>query len=262
MKHYLKIFIKTGEISLQNLFEYRADLVVVSIFKLIESITAFIIVFITADLTKEISGWNVPELLLISLTFSLSTGLISFLFMPGLKYFEENLNWGNIDGYLVKPLDVQFHASLSNWDWTQIFRIAGSVIGITWVISKYNLSINLFSSIEYFTLVAISSLLLYLIVFLSIIFILMAGRINNADYLAVLLWEPGRWPTTIFNDLLKIFFAVLIPLFFAATVPVGVLTGKYNHFYLLAGSALTVSFIFISRKILTLGLKKYSGAGT
>mgnify|MGYP001599453448 CR=1 FL=1 len=261
MNRYLKIFFDLGKFSMMGAMEYRANVLFTGSFKLIESIASFVIIFLLVSLTSGIAEWSKSEVLLISLTFTLTTALTAFFVLLGMKQFAKELNIGNIDRYLLKPINTQFYASLSQWDWSQVFRIIGSIFGICLVIRGLNYSLPLINIAAYIILVFTSVLTVYGFAFIIISLVLFSGRIRNIDYLAMILWEPGKWPTSVFSGFWRIFFSVVIPVWFAATVPVGILTGKYSFSVLVGAMFFTLLTILLSNFFLNFGIKKYSSAG-
>lgn len=242
--------------------EYRTSFLVTGFFRFIETATGFIMIIIFIQINSGLAGWSSVQVLLISLTYTLATSLAAFFLFPGLKQFANSLNTGNIDNYLIKPLNIQFYASFLQWDWTQIFRILGAVGVLTFLLLNRLDNLNIFSLMSYILLIFVSSTILYGIVFSTISLVLHTGRLKNVTYLAQLLMEPGKWPTSIYPGLLGIFFTFVIPVWFAATVPVGVLTESYGKDILFLALFMALVILFISNKILTTGIKKYSSASS
>lgn len=242
--------------------EYRTSFLITAFFRFIEAVTGFAMIIIFVQINSGLGGWSGVQVLMISLTYTLSTSLAAFFLFPGLKQFANGLNTGNIDNYLIKPLNIQFYASFSQWDWTQIFKILGAVGALTYLVLNRVDNLNIFSLSSYIFLIFVSSTIMYGIVFSTISLVLHTGRLKNVTYLAQLLIEPGKWPISIYPGIVGIFFTLVIPVWFAATVPVGVLTESYGKdaFILAIFAALVI--LFVSNKILTTGIKKYSSASS
>lgn len=261
MKRYVEIISELGKMSLMNSLEYRADLLVVGIIKLAESATSFIILLFIFKQVNEIAGWNSTEVLLINLTFVISTSLTSLFLMPGLKQFAQELNDGLIDKYLVKPVNLQFFASLAKWDGTQIFRLIGTLVAVIYMVTTSFKGLTLMTMLEYMLTIFLSVVFFYCFTFTIICSIFFLRRLYNVDYLAAILWDPGKWPISIFKGAWTIVFLTVVPVGFAATVPVGVLTGRYGILSVMAGILLAGVFMILSNRVLALGIRRYSGAG-
>lgn len=261
MKRYLRIISHLGKMSVMDTLEYRADFLVIGFFRLLESATSFIILLFIFNRVGRIAGWGATEVLLVNLTFVISTAITSLFLMPGLKQFADELNEGKIDKYLVKPVNFQFFASLARWDGTQIFRLVGAVLAAAYLILTKIGPISLMALFEYKIVILLSVIFFYCFTFSVICSVFFLNRVYSIDYLADTLWDPGKWPTSIFKGIWGIVFMTVVPVGFAATVPVGILTGRYGWRWVLAGIGLAVAFISLSNRILTMGLKRYAGAG-
>ncbi|KKT72902.1 MAG: hypothetical protein UW69_C0077G0015 [Microgenomates group bacterium GW2011_GWA2_44_7] len=247
--------------SLMNSLEYRTDLAVVGIFKLLESATSFIILIFIFNQVKQIADWDRTEVLLVNLTFIISTSITSLFLMPGLKQFARELNDGVIDKYLVQPINLQFFASLAKWDCTHIFRLVGAGVAVVYLILTQLDGITLMAILEYNLMIFLSAIFFYSFVFILICSVFFLNRLYNIDYLAAILWDPGKWPTSIFRGMWGIVFMTIVPVGFAATVPVGVLTGRHGGIFVVAGVLLAGVFLIISNKVLAAGIRRYAGAG-
>ncbi len=260
MKRLFKLFLSFGKISVIESLEYRSNFITSGLFSLIQAVATFILMVILMDRVSNIAGWSSYQVLLISLTFILVNAITNSLFMTGLKQFSEDLNRGNIDKYLVKPIDIQFHSIISRWDLSEIFRISGSLIAIYYVLRLLHSSEILL--VTYFISVGLSCLLALLFAFSVICLVFFFGRVRNITYLVSILGDNGKVPTTVFKGAWGIILSVVIPALFIATVPVGILSGKYSWSFLLWEIILIAVFFVFARTLLKLGLKQYSGASS
>lgn len=261
MGRYLKLFIQLGKISVMSALEYRTDFWVKGGFKVLESAVGFLIIVFLFSRIDEIVGWNNYQVLLISLTYTLTAYLGAFFILPGLKQFAKDLNRGDIDKYLTKPVNLQAYATLSWWDWSQAFRIVAAIIGIMVIVNRFAISISFSQLAAYLISIIVSIFLLYSFAFTIISSVLWLKRVRNIDYLAIILWDQGKMPTSIYGTVFKIVYATIIPLWFAATVPIGVLTGKYSLFIAVYGVILAGISLFVSNLFLKYGIRRYTGAG-
>lgn len=245
-----------------QVIEYRADFFVNAIVKMAESVAGLLIIILITNISNGIAGWTPSEVMLINLTFTLTTVLSSFLFISGLQRFSESLNKGNIDRYLYLPVDLQFTSMMSLFDWSQIFRIIASILLIIWVIVKFNISVNIGNIFLYIYLILISTLIMPLFVLIITSSIFWFNRVRNIHLFGVILLEQGKMPTEIFKGLWYIFFSTIIPLLFVATVPVGILTGKYSLYFVSYATLIFIVLFVVSRKVLSLGVKKYTGSSS
>jgi len=261
MVKFLKIIYKFGQISMLMDMEYRANFVTTGVIKLIDSATSLAIVVFLLATVNSIAGWSAGQILLMSLTFTLSRSLVHLVFSLGVNQFNDDLNRGDIDKYLCKPINLQFYVSLSHWDWSQMFRIISSIGAITFVCWKYALFMTWESITFYIFSILIAAIMHYCLGFIFVTSILFINKARNVDQLSETLWSLGRWPVTIFGGLWKYVFITFLPLAFAATIPVGLLTRVYPAYVLAGGFIVAMCFVFFSSKFLEIGLRKYSGAG-
>jgi ABC-2 type transport system permease protein len=262
MRRILRLFFRYALFSIMTALEYRSDFIITAIVRFLESAVSFLVILLLFRQITSLSGWTAPQVLLINITYSLGTGLICFLCKNSLKQLAESLNKGNIDRYLVKPIDFQLLASLGGFDWTQMFRIIFSTITVIWLLIQYSIPVTILSGVLYLILIIISSFIFYCLAMTTTFLTFFVGRINNINYLPYLFWDFGKVPTTIYSGMLGVIFSVFIPVITAATIPVGVLVQKMSPFFVLHSLIAALIMFGLCRLVLVTGLRRYSSASS
>lgn len=262
MRRLFRLITRYTLISAMATLEYRFDFFITAIVRLMESATSFLVIILLFSQINSLSGWSAPQVMMISITYSLSTALEYFLAKNSLKQLSENLNQGNIDRYLVKPIDFQLIISLGGFDWTQIFRFLFSVVAVFWLAFHYSFAITFGSCLLYILLIVNSAFIFYCLSTLIILLALYFGRIRNIHTLPYMFWDFGKFPTSIFQGFLGLVFSVIIPVASAATIPVGILVHKYSFLSILYIFLVSAIFFFLVRLSIHFGLRRYSSSSS
>src|SRR6266702_5494352 len=127
MRHYIKIYFTLLRLSWLSLIMYRANFINSIFSTLIWSTLTMTTMFLITSHSSSVFGWSRNELLLLSAIYNVFIGLFNFFFKYNFKQFVNMVNLGQLDGFLVKPLDSQFLISFWQMNFTGMVR---SVFGV------------------------------------------------------------------------------------------------------------------------------------
>jgi ABC-2 type transport system permease protein len=262
MLRYLKITFHFWQTSFMQMAEYRGDFFTSALLHLLESVVSLILIGIIFTHVSAIGDWNRYQVFLLNLTFTLTTSLTYFLFVYANDDFAEDLNKGNIDKYLTKPIDIQYQSSFSKLHWHSIFQIVGSFIAICYILFHSSLHFSLGSFLSYILLVVVSVICYYSINYIFVLTIFLGGRISNIGILPSALWDLGKMPTSIYGQFSQILLSTILPVGLAATVPVGVLTQIISPAWTFIAITISLIFLVLSRLMLLFAIRNYSSASS
>jgi ABC-2 type transport system permease protein len=216
--------------------------------------------------TTKVGGWEAyPYLFFLGCYYSLE-GLIETLFLENAIDFADMVRTGNLDFYLLKPIDEQFLVSLRKIDWSTATKIplGGAIItfalvGIGWTFDAGKLIgfLALFAcgaALTYSFLLTLSSMSVWLV------------RNENLTEWWWLFSTLMRYPRENYNYgwSYPLYFVCwyIVPVLLVINVPADVMVQAVepaNIAYLVAAAAL---MLYFSRRFFFYALRSYSSASS
>lgn len=254
-------FIKT---SLQNEMAYRFNFfinILNSILGLLSGIGGLLILYANKE---SLNGWGVNETLALVGIYMIIQALKELFIGPSLDTLAGmggEIESGNFDFTLLKPIPVQFYISLRNWSLWSIFDIIIGIGILCSAIFKLNLQFTPERIIIFIISLVSSQVIMYsfMLIFSSIAFWYRG---------TFLLWiwndlmQTGRYPVSIYPGFLKQILTWIIPVGFMVTVPAEIFIGQEDSLMLLGGVILAALLFFISSVFFKVSLRKYTSASS
>lgn len=264
----LQLFIHYSRVIIKSWFQYKVDACLRSLAVFLRESAGIIIVYLMLMKFETINGWNINELMFL-FSFIFFTYGIFILFFTGFRDFENLVNKGTFDRFLLRPRGLIFQIIASNADWFAaighgglgllLFIYSANSIGVDWTLLK----------VLYISFAIISGVLIQGALFLfiaSLSFTLV--KTNNIK--EVLYWNTRKfagYPITIFHSIVQFLLIYIVPFAFVNFFPAQFILRKadmlqfsitYIYIAPLVGFLLyTLSYIFWR-----FSLRYYSSTGS
>lgn len=211
----------------------------------------------------NLGGLNQNEGILLYSIFSLLYALSLMIYVTGIKHFLwSGLRMGELDYWLVKPLNPQFLANFSFPNTEQIPLIlleAGLFFRQLYLVRA---QVTLFSLLVFLASIILASLILY---FTLSTYQTLGFYATKAPQVVEILDKAtdfANYPTSIFPNLVKITLFTLIPIAFTAYVPTLFLLNRGNLWLFLSEIVLLIILYYLNQFAWQAGLKRYSSASS
>jgi ABC-2 type transport system permease protein len=247
-------------IAIANELQYRSNFFL----QLAQSATALVVGLVGLQLvfsqTAELAGWTAPELLAVLGVYMVMGGVIHAYIQPNMLRLLEEIQAGNLDFALTKPVDGQVIISLREFHfWSLVDGILGLVVlGVA--VHQNQGQVGLGQGLAFVAALVMGAVILYcfwLILSASAFWIIRVGEIVE---LFEGVYAAGRWPIGIYPKWLRFSLTFLIPIAFAVTIPAEALTNRLTPLTLLGTFGLTILMVALARLVWFLGARHYSGA--
>ncbi|MBT4277395.1 hypothetical protein HOD96_01470 [Candidatus Falkowbacteria bacterium] len=261
---YFKIFLHLQKIGLMSRTAYRANFFIIIFAVLIQASFSLIFIKVVFGFLNNISGWNYYEALVIVATYLIVEGLMWVLFGQ-FNTIVKQIQQGELDGLIVRPIDTQFLVSVWRGDSEDIVRIITGLGVIVYALNNLNLTLtqitvnSFFYIFMLFNALVITYSLAVLFKTISIWTIEARAFFHLTDSFS----RMSQYPTDIFyHKIVQTIATVIIPLFFMATVPAKILTRGFDLKIVLSSFIIAGVFFYISRKFFQFALTKYESASS
>lgn len=259
IRRYFWLIIKILKYSLIGSLEYRFQTVVRIVRMFIESFTVLFIISTFFQKSQTVAGLSADTVILTYAIFNLIWATLYFFISDNLIDLGDVIRKGDLDFFLIKPVDIQFMISSNQMHPQNIVRMLIGIVIALYAVSSAQISITPLYFII-FTMTAFSSLLIgySLLLFISIFSF---WTFSNEIYeLANTSFSMARYPLEIFpKNVVTIM--TIIPMIFISTVPSRVLLGHVDYLTFIAPLIAVITFAS-SRYFLFFALKRYSSASS
>jgi ABC-2 type transport system permease protein len=217
--------------------------------------------------TRVVADWSEPEYLFFVGCFFALSGMIEALFLENCSAFGELVRTGDLDFYLLKPIDEQFLVTCRNIDWSTVPNVlmGAGIMGIAlhqlgWVFDPVRL-------VTFLVMFGCGTAMAYsFLLFLTSASIWMV-RNQSLYELWWLFTSLVRYPREIFTrswaSPLGIFFTFVIPILLVVNVPARIMVKKVFDLRFMAFMLVTtVVLVYASRRFFQYALRRYRSASS
>lgn len=266
---YFRLFLALARFSLARELAFRANFIAkvsVEILWLFILLAFYQTVFAR---TSIVAGWTESEYMFFVGCYFAVEGLIETLFLENCNEFSDLIRSGDLDFFLLKPIDEQFLITSRNIDWSTAPNvIMGTVVMVLALVQMdwaFDLGrIGLFVATFGCGLALAYSFLLVL-TSTSVWFI----RNQSLFEMWWLVTSLMRYPREIFKGtwsspigFLGMFFTFIIPVMVVTNVPASVMVKVLNPWLVAFGLLATVVALAGSRRFFRMALQRYQSASS
>lgn len=257
----ISLYLSLLKISLKEILIYRIDCIAGIFSQLVVQVVSLIFIFIVFQNTENIAGWNFEQILLLYGVTRVSIGISGYCFDALYDIGPKYIRNGEFDKILLRPV----HPLISIIGASKEFEsLADFFIGLG--ITVYML---------YTLAIPITVLLIFKIIFFSIIGALIIGAINTIFSITSfwtyrsneIIWSFYRiytfteYPIDIYNVFIKILITIILPFAFVAYYPTMDYLGL-NHYMIYLSPIIAIILWVIAIKLWNMALNKYRSTGT
>jgi ABC-2 type transport system permease protein len=266
MRRYLRLILALGRYSLLRELAFRTNFVAkISVEVLWLGILILFYQTVFSKTTK-VAEWSEAEYLFFLGCYYALEGLIETLFLENANEFADLVRSGDLDFYLLKPIDEQFLISCRNIDWSTAANVVMgaalmiiALVQMDWVFDPLRLAL--------FVLLFLSGLGLAYSFLLMLTSTSVWFMRNQSLYeLWWLFTSLMRYPREIFDNswayLLGRFFTFVIPVLIVVNVPASVMVKAFDWRTLMAMFLANVVLLVLSRRVFKAAMKRYRSASS
>jgi len=257
MKKYLKIWLKTTNLSLQSHLATKGASLMYIIGKIIRFFFFVFLLVVVMGEKESLAGYDLGQIIIFFLIFNF-LDMIAQILYRGIYHFRPQIISGQFDLTLVKPANPLFLILTADTDLLDIPLLLIVLI----MLLKQNIKI------------VFPNLLMFLIVLISAFVIITAIHIFTASVGIIttevdhIIWVyrnlslMGRVPVDIYIDSVRFLLTFITPIALIFTFPAKALLGFLNWSLVLYSLLFSIVFIFCSLKLWHYALKQYSSASS
>lgn len=258
--HSLGVTLVHWRLGAQYEVQYRMNFALQLVESAVRLVTGVVAIQLVFGFATDLGGWSEPELLAVLGVHLLLGGILSTFVIPNMFRFMFEVNEGELDFALIRPVDSQLFISTRQIRFWNVVDIAVGTVVLGWALAGLQGDLAFFEIAVFAGSLVCGALILYSI---WIAFTTTAFWLIDVDEMANLitgLYDAGRWPIRVYPLWLQGALTVVVPLGVAITVPAEALTGRLTWQAMSSLILITAVALTASRAYWRYGVKNYSGA--
>lgn len=211
----------------------------------------------------NINGFSSDEFLIFAGTFIILTGFHAGLFMVNFLSIRTLVREGMLDFFIVKPISLQFMATLRRSDFGLFLTdVTAGIIIVAIGIFKLNYSLTLIQILGYIMFIACGVVIGYSLFLIPQILSFWFINTTAIGETFNSFWDINSVPMVVFNEFIKNIGIFIIPIFVVTNFPAIFLLDKMNHLYFVWGLIAPIATFTLTRLFWMFAVKNYSSASS
>lgn len=262
--HYLRLVRRFVVVAFANVLAYRVNFWISLLHSALNLGTGVLGVVVLFGQVDAVRGWDLAStlaLLGVYLTLGALRGLFIGPSLESLAGMDGQIWTGQFDFTLLRPVDVQFLASVRHWRPLALIDLVLGLGVLGTAIVRLRVALEL---------AHLAAFLVTLVAGVTILYAILLA------FSALVLWSPGflftwlfnalfrlaRYPVGLYPGWLRLVLTWIIPVGIMTTVPAQALTGSLS-IAMLVGSICVALVAFVgSSALFRIGLRRYSSASS
>lgn len=212
--------------------------------------------------TESIAGWSEGEAFVLAATCYLLDAVIGTLFWFGLTELPTMVRQGTLDFVLFKPIDSQFWLSMRRVNLDQLGSLFGGFALMGYALYQLDTIPSGLNVLLYFAMTFWGIVIYYSFHFMMMTLSIWFVRVDNLWVLSDVFVQIGRFPTDVFDRILRRVFTYVLPVAFLATIPAKALLGKSDIGFLSFAALWAITFFVVGRYFWRFALRSYTSASS
>jgi ABC-2 type transport system permease protein len=216
--------------------------------------------------TEKVADWPREQYLFFVGCYFALEGLMETFFLSNCSEFADLIRTGDLDFYLLKPIDEQFLVTCRNIDWSTVPNILMGVGVMGYALDQMSWPFDLTRALQFLGLFFCSVILAYC--FLLILTSASMWFMRNQSLFEVwwLCTTLMRYPREVLArgwfEPVSRFFTYVIPILLVINVPAQAIVGLLDAELVLYMIAATVVMVLVSRRFFKFALARYRSASS
>jgi ABC-2 type transport system permease protein len=259
---YLRLWLSFLKYSWMADMEYRTNIVVRvfgEFFWYGVQLSVFEVLYLHAD---KISGWDIHDMRVFMGTLFVSDVIYMVLLSENVDNMWSIVRRGDLDLYLVKPVNAQFMVSFRKVSVSYIANFILCLGYLAWAIANLHQPISAIQILSYSVLILFGVVVMYALRFMFITVMVAFQDAGQIQFIWHQLHRLATRPDVLYPRYLRFFVLILFPVGFMASVPSRILVEGLRPELLIGAPVVSLTLLYLSNRAWEGALKRYSSASS
>jgi len=212
--------------------------------------------------TKVLGGWDMEQMMVFISAFLVIDAISMTVFANSLWELPQNINKGNIDYHLLRPVSSLFMLSVRDFAADSCVNLFMAFSILIWSLYSYSGEFNGMLVLTFLVLVFFGALLRYLV---RMVFIIPTFWFHSGHGLEMIFFNLNRFierPDRIFKGMVRLILTTVVPFSVMASFPARLLLDGFSISILLHFIVVFLCFTVFISWFWNRGLRAYSSASS
>jgi ABC-2 type transport system permease protein len=266
MTRYLRLFVAFARFGLATEMAFRANFLVKLIVEILWLGILLVFYWKLFENTSSIGGWNRSEyFFFVGCHYALG-GIVETFFLTNCIEFAELVRSGDLDAYLLKPIDEQFLISCRWIDWSTLPNVAQGIVIMTIALAAMDWNFDPLRFALFVVVFACGCALSYSFLLMLASMAVWLVRNQNLMEMWWLFTTLMRYPRGIYEGTwarpFGLFFTFVVPVLVVVNVPADTLIRAFEPHFIVWTMIAAVGMLVVSRRFFRRALQSYRSASS
>ena len=257
---YLRIWMLFIKTALIREMEFRGNFFSWMVINLLWMAFTLVFFWVLYGHTDSIAGWGVSELLTLLGVYYLFEYFVWTFGYPNLGRISRYINTGELDFFLLKPINSQFHVSLRRMSPHNSASLIPAAALLVTGLRGLGVSPDPVSLLTFAVLFAAGVLIFYALWFMSVTAVFWMQRGQNIQELFLVTLQAMRVPSEVFGLLGQFVLTFVVPVAMVTMFPTRALMGTLRPELAVAMVGVALGLLWVSGWWWRFALRRYDGA--
>lgn len=262
MKRYWRLWTSFLKISWMADLEYRVNIVMRIIGEFFWYTLQLSVFEVLYTHTNTIAGWDVQSMRVFMGTLFVVDVLYMILVHENMEGMWSMVRKGDLDLYLVKPVNSQFMISCRKVSVSYVTNLILVLAYLGWAIANLKQPVSALQFVLFPFLIVCGVVICYSMRFMFATLTVVLQEAGNIQFIWYQLYRLATRPDPIYPSFLRTAVLTIFPVAFLASVPARVIIEGVNWTLLIASPLLAIGLLFLSNYLWESALKRYASASS
>jgi ABC-2 type transport system permease protein len=263
---YFRLFLAFARIGLAQEMSFRANFLVKLSVEALWLAILLLFYHLIFSHTRAIAGWDLNRYLFFLGCYYTLSGLIESFFLENCTNFAELIRSGDLDMYLLQPIDEQFLISCQRIDWSTLPNVLQGIGVMIYALTAMHWTFDLARVLVFVLLLVCGTALAYSFLLILTCTAVWLVRNQNLMELWWLLTTLMRYPREIFSTTwaspMAWVFTFVVPILLVVSVPANTMVRSFEGWFVALTVVASVVLLLVSRWCFRRALRSYRSASS
>lgn len=260
LSRYFSLYKAIFKINLSREIQFRGNLLVDNLVTVFWATSAVLYYIFIYQHINHVKGWELGQSLSLIGFYLLFNSIFKSLIELNFSFLPRLVYRGNLDFFLLKPVNTQFLVSLSRFSLRSFLRMFAGLGILAWAYFNYHLSLSWLNIAGILLAMTLGLVIIYSFWFMTMLLIFFLGNLENLYFLFMPIFQVSRVPINILPLSIELVFTFIVPLVFISTVQAQIFWGLIPWKLLLFGINAAIFLLWLSHLLWRMSLRTYTSA--
>jgi len=228
----------------------------------VQLVLSLVPVLLLFGYTDEVNGWSGGEVIALGGIYQVVFAILAITVETNMARFSGNVQEGDLDLVLVRPISAQFYIMLQRLQLAEVFT-AFTGVGVMIIgLSRAGITPSMLEIIQAIVLIACGVVLIACCWAAAVFVAFWITAVGPMEMVFRDFLQAGKYPVAFYPIAIRVFLVGVLPIGFATTFPTSALLGDGSWWVVLLGVAISALALMLLQAYWRFAVRFYSSASS